>query len=112
MVKVAEALFSQPFASVTNTVYVPAVEAEVVCAVPVPLSLHVYELKPAPASNEVDSPEQIDLLLIDIVGNGFIVKVAEALFSQPIASVTNTVYVPAVEADVVCAVPIPLSLQA
>ena len=104
-VKARVAVAEQPFASVTVTVYVPAVLTVIAAVVCAP-ALHKYDTPPV-AVNTLDPPAQIVWLpLIDAVGNGFTVNVRLAVAVQPPGKVTVTVYVPAVAtvmAAVVCA---------
>jgi hypothetical protein len=102
-VVVADVEPEHPFASVTVTVKVFAVFTVIHCVVaPV---LQLYETSPAGAHICVELPEQNESVpLIDGVGLGLTVVVADVLPEQPFASVTVTVKVFAVFTVIHCVV--------
>ena len=102
MVVVTEVKALHPFAFVTVTVNVDAVFTEMVCVV-----APVDQTQPAniPALRVVEPPAQKERFpLIEGVGNGFTMVVAEAEPEQPFPSVTVTVNVDAVLTEMVCVV--------
>lgn len=106
------AVVVQELASVTVTVYVPAVNADFVADVPPPVQLYVYDVVP-PVTVAVADPVEPPLhktfvpvtLALSAVG---CVTVALAVVVHELASVTVTVYVPAVNPVFVADVPPPV----
>ena len=103
VVKVKASVAVQSLASVTVTLYVPAIPVLMLC--PNEPVDHSYCANPAPALKVVELPTQI-LALPDIVTEvaGFCVTTTEVLPVQPPASVTVTLYVPVPLAVMLCVV--------
>lgn len=110
-VNVTDAVVMQPFASVTVTVYDPAISAVAVAPVP-PAGAHEYEYGAVPpeavtVAEPLLPPKQRMFAELVIVAPGppVFATFAVAVVVHPLASVIVTVYDPAISPVAVAAVP-------